>query len=203
MLNMRWIYPSSSKYGIPDIKAPTVEELPAPPETLIPYNIRVRSALRYADAAMHFFLDDYRFELCWSKPILTLSRVTQAQLAFTPDFSLYSDFPRAAQIWNTYRNRWLGAYWQSNGLQIIPTIAWSTPDSYDFCFDGVEYGSPVAVSVQGLRQNKDFVNLFEDGYREKGSSFTPIRNRIVITGRGRRNRLPLTERLLDPSRGRP
>ena len=127
----------------------------------------------YADGAMHFFLDDYRFELCWSRPIATLSRVLQARTVLTPDFSLYSDFPIAAQIWNTYRNRWLGAYWHSEGRVIIPTITWSEPRSYDFCFDGIASESPVAVSTQGVKANKGAYEFFKHGYREMMNRIKP------------------------------
>ena len=48
---------------------------------------------------------------------------------------------------------WCGAYWQSKGLTVIPTISWSTPSSYDFCFDGVEENSIVAVGMIGCKQN--------------------------------------------------
>jgi hypothetical protein len=136
-LNMSSIYPSSNKYGIPDLKAPTIQELPEPPTCLIPYNIRVRSQLGYADAAMHFFIDDYRFELAWSHPEQAFQRISKAWLALTPDFSLYVDYPMAAQLWNTYRNRWCGAFWQSRGLVVIPSISWSDESSYEFCCGGV------------------------------------------------------------------
>lgn len=72
-------------------------------------------------------------------------------------------FPLAMQMFSVFMNRWCGAYWQSYGLTVIPTISWSTKDSYDFCFSGVEMGSIVAVSTLGvLREEK----LFMDGYNE-------------------------------------
>jgi hypothetical protein len=172
-LNCRQLFPSNDKYGIPAVRQPSTQELPEAPSCMIPYNLRVRSQLGYADSAMHFFLDDYRFELVWSKPNLTLSRIKQAWLVLTPDFSLYADYPIAAQIWNTYRNRWCGAYWQSEGRVVIPTIAWSTPESYEFCFNGVEYGSPVAISTQGLKIDENSYIRFKDGYSEMINRLNP------------------------------
>ena len=58
------------------------------------------------------------------------------------------------QIESVAKNRWCGAYWQSKGLTVIPTISWSTPSSYDFCFDGVEENSIVAVGMIGCKQNR-------------------------------------------------
>lgn len=165
-LNMQYRFPSDNKYGIPNLTAPTIVELPEPPTCLIPYNLRVRSDLGYRDAAMHFFIDDYRFELTWTKPQQAFERVNKAWLVLTPDFSLYADFPLVAQIWNTYRNRWCGAFWQARGLVVVPSVAWSDDKSYDFCFEGIESGSPVAIATQGIKWDEDTRIRFEEGYRE-------------------------------------
>lgn len=84
----------------------------------------------------------------------------------TPDFSLYTDFPKAIQIYNHYRKMWLGALWQSCGYKVIPTIAWSDRDSFDWCFDGVPKNSTVAVSSVGTQRSKDTKQAFLDGWNE-------------------------------------
>lgn len=132
-LNLSQPFPSSNKYGIPDLHLHTEDEIPEPPSCLLPYNIRVRSEKGYEDSAMSFFVDDYRFSFVWNNPTSSFQRIEKANIALTPDFSLYADFPLSAQIWNTYRNRWCGAYWQSKGVTVIPTISWSTPESYELC----------------------------------------------------------------------
>lgn len=58
------------------------------------------------------------------------------------------------QIESVAKNRWCGAFWQSKGLTVIPTISWSTPRSYDFCFDGIEKSSIVAIGMIGCKSNK-------------------------------------------------
>jgi len=67
----------------------------------------------------------------------------------------------ALQIFNTYRSRWCGFYWQSKGLSVIPTVSWSDERSYDFCFDGIEQHSIVAVSTIGCAESK---KLFMAGF---------------------------------------
>jgi hypothetical protein len=37
---------------------------------------------------------------------------------------------------------------------VIPTISWSTPRSFEFCFDGVESNATVAVGMIGCKGNK-------------------------------------------------
>ena len=58
------------------------------------------------------------------------------------------------QIESVAHSRWVGAYWQSEGRTVVPTIGWSTPISYDFCFDGVEKHSVVAIGMIGCKRNK-------------------------------------------------
>ena len=62
--------------------------------------------------------------------------------------------PPWRQLENVAHSRWCGAYWQNRGLLVIPTVSWSTPSSFGYCFDGIEYGSVVAVGMIGCKGNK-------------------------------------------------
>ena len=64
--------------------------------------------------------------------------------------------PVSVQIHNTFRSRWCGAYLQSKGLTVIPTVYWGLPQSYWYCFDGIEKNSVVALSTLGVKKEKDF-----------------------------------------------
>ena len=83
-----------------------------------------------------------------------------------PDFSLYTDYPKAIQIYNHYRKQWLGAFWQALGMRVIPTIAWSDRESFSWCFDGTPKGATVAVSSVGTQRNKITKALFIEGWDE-------------------------------------
>lgn len=115
---------------------------------------------------VHFFVDDYQFTRIWSNPDKYLEMLRKFKVVCTPDFSTYTDFPAAVQIYNHYRKHWLGAYWQSNGISVIPTISWSDKSSFEWCFDGEPIGGVVAVSSVGTQKNKDSRRLFIDGYNE-------------------------------------
>ncbi len=106
------------------------------------------------ERGIHFFVDDYRFEGIYTNPERTLSRYSQYAFLLTPDFSLYADMPLWKQLENVSKNRWVGAYWQEKGLIIIPTISWSTARSFEFCFDGVEQESIVAIGMIGCKHSK-------------------------------------------------
>lgn len=103
---------------------------------------------------IHFFVDDYRFNGIYNNPEKSLAKYSQYAFLLTPDFSTYADMSLWRQMESVAKNRWCGAYWQNKGLTVIPTISWSTPSSYDFCFDGVEENSIVAIGMIGCKQNR-------------------------------------------------
>ena len=58
------------------------------------------------------------------------------------------------QLESVAKNRWVGAFWQSKGKIVIPTISWSDARSFEFCFEGVEKGTIVAIGMIGCKQSK-------------------------------------------------
>ncbi len=103
---------------------------------------------------VHFFVDDYRFNGIYDNPKRSLNRYSQYKFLLTPDFSTYTDMNLWRQLESIAKNRWVGAYWQNEGLNVIPTISWGLSQSYEFCFDGVEEGSIVAIGMIGCKQTK-------------------------------------------------
>ncbi len=99
-------------------------------------------------------MDDYRFESIYRQPEKSLARYSQYAFLLTPDFSTYADMDLWRQLESVAKNRWVGAYWQSKGLTVIPTVSWSDARSFEFCFDGIEKGSIVAVGMIGSKHSK-------------------------------------------------
>lgn len=118
----------------------------------------------------HFYYDDYKFINAWKEPDKYLDRLRRFKAVVSPDFSVYTDFPRALQILACYRRQWCGAFWQSQGIDVIPDVVWGDKESFDYCFDGLPQGGTVAVSTVGVRNDVDWNNkensLFKDGYDE-------------------------------------
>lgn len=175
-LNLRAIYPSANEWGIPDL-APTDYA----PEVLAAWHDPKGRAEAIDRGALHFFLDDYRFERVWARPEAALDRVREVGAALTPDFSLWLEMPLAAQLWQVYRARWVGAFWQEHGITAIPTAAWSTPESFDFCFDGIAVGGTVAVSSVGVHRDPVARSLFKVGLSELLDRCAP--SRLLLYGR--------------------
>jgi hypothetical protein len=163
-LNTRYLYASSNRLGIPSLPpAP----LSAIPEWLAPYRTRIRDQSDLVGGAVHFFLKDYQFESVWRRPVKTLSNIkNQWGIALSPDFSLFYDCPLIMQMWNIYRSRWVGRWWIANGVTVIPTVAWASYASYDFCFLGLPSRSVLAVSTVGTRKNPSAKIPFLAGFKE-------------------------------------
>ena len=133
-----------------------------------------------ADKCIHFFVDDYQFNRLWTSIDRYVPMLSQFRYVMSPDFSTYTDFPKAIQIYNHYRKHWVGAYLQQAGISVIPTISWSTPDSFEWCFDGEPIGSTVAISSVGCMNSKDRKALFLTGYAEMVKRLRP--EKIIFYG---------------------
>jgi hypothetical protein len=173
-LNLSRRFPGDNPLDIPQLAHTPLASVPG---WLMPYRQRPVDGEMARGAGLHFFLEDYRFEAVWNRPGQALKGLRPYTAVLTPDFSLYRDWPLAAQLWNVYRSRWCGAYWQANGLTVIPTVSWSTAVSYDFCFLGIPRHSVVAVATVGLRWRQDETarTLFVAGFREMLRRLSPSR----------------------------
>lgn len=160
-LFMRNNFKTSGKWGLPLIQKQTLSTdnimLVACSDT------RANDNNENKQKGVHFFVDDYRFQGIYDNPDRTFERYSQYSFLLSPDFSTYTDMDLWCQLQSVAKNRWVGAYWQSKGLTVIPTISWGLSQSYEFCFDGVEKGATVAIGMIGCKQSK--LN-FMRGYNE-------------------------------------
>ena len=163
-------FKSTNKYGIPDIKKDEFEV-----KELIPYRVDSNR-----NGTAHFFLDDYRFERCWRNPDTQIEELKKYDGVLSPDFSMYTNYPQAMQIWQVYRNRWCACYWQSLGIKVIPTISWSDEQSFKYCFLGVQKGSTVAIGTVGVLNDEYAKTLFMQGFKEMLKQLEP--KEILIYG---------------------
>ncbi len=82
---------------------------------------------------------------------------------------MYLEMPIPLKMYNTFRNRWCGAYLSSKGIDVVPTVNWGDEDTFDFCFDGIEKGSTVAVSTYMVSEHNNHADqkeFFMKGYNE-------------------------------------
>lgn len=154
------LYEGVGEYGIPEIEPTLYENC-----EWIGFNY-ANSCKETENKGVQFFLDDYQFNRVWNSPNTYLRMLSRFKYVLSPDFSLFRDFPKVLQIYNHYRKHWLAAYWQENGINVIPTVCWSTPDSFEWCFDGEPLNGCVAVSAIGTQMRAADRELFMKGYNE-------------------------------------
>lgn len=109
-----------------------------------------------------------------------MEKLSQWGCVLTPDFSLYLDMPMDMKIWNTYRSRQIGQIMQREGLHVIPSISWAEPETFSFCFDGIEPGGVVSVSTVGVKRNRNAMELWQRGMDEAMKRLHP--HAVVVYG---------------------
>ena len=172
---MRNSFATTGKWGIPLVKK---QELTTQNIMLVACSdTRANDNEVNKKKGVHFFVDDYRFSGIYDNPERTLERYSQYAFLLTPDFSTYSDMDLWRQLESVAKNRWVGAYWQSKGKTVIPTISWSDARSFEFCFDGVEQRSTVAVGMIGCKHSRIG---FMRGYNEMLERLQP--EKIIVFG---------------------
>lgn len=125
----------------------------------------------------HFFYDDYKFIQAWKNPDTYIDKLRRFKAVVAPDFSSYTDFPKVLQILGAYRRNWVGAYWQEQGIDIIPDVQWGNKETYNWCFDGIPKDATVAISSLGVSAKKDWNGkdntLFRQGFEEMMTRLHP------------------------------
>lgn len=130
------------------------------------------------DAFVCFYVDDYKFDGSrtgiWANPKHALSILSHFTGIITPDFSTYQDFPYPVKLYNIYRMRAFGYWCGRNGLEVVNNTRWGTKESFDYCFDGIEKDSVVAIgSVGGNPKRITDRKRFEEGLEELCKQLSP------------------------------
>ena len=102
-----------------------------------------------------FYVDDHRFEQAWERPAEFAGKLINRKLpiVLTPDYSVRVNDPEALQIWNCYRARWVGRYFQEAGITIIPSIQHAEERTFAWAFAGIPKG--VSCIANQLHQEAD------------------------------------------------
>lgn len=152
-------FKSSNKYGIPDMLPVEIDDL----ENIKLQGFNFCTKEKHPEGkACHFFLHDYAFERIWKYPDRYTEMLKKFDFVLSPDFSPYSDMPKCLQVYNVYRNRWCGRYWQANGIKVVPTITWSSIETLNFVLCGVPKHSTIAISTMGEGRWAKWQSLFEN-----------------------------------------
>ncbi len=158
----------------------TLERIDYVPDDLVGFNYVLNSD-RY-ESGVHFYIDDYQFERIWNNPQQYVEKLRQYVCVATPDFSPYGDMPLATQIFNIYRKAWVGAFLQSQGITVIPTVRASTdPRSMEFYLDGIPKNSIVLISNMWTKDKEARKYFIEHEYKNMIDKLHP--NKVLVYGK--------------------
>lgn len=146
-------FSSENFLGIPDLLTGALWK---PKEA---FNLRVcgYTPLNKAEGCVFaYWTEDFRFHATWTKPLTVLKKLVQAHViaVVEPDHSTYTDDPLIEQMHAVYRSRWTGRFWQEYGLQVVPNVAWSTPQSLEFTLLGIPHRPPM-IAIEGRPKSRD------------------------------------------------
>ena len=172
--------PLLGQYGFPKVKGVRLKN---PDDVkLIGFQYATLKKLENKDKQwVHFFLPDYRFQQVWNNPTRYIECFKQYKGICSPDFSCYIGMPKAMQIFNVYRMAFLSAFYEREGIKVLPSVTWGEPDTYSWVFDWVPKGSAVVVSTVGCMQNKRATVEFLKGYEKMLEIVDPYQ--VILYGK--------------------
>lgn len=129
---------------------------------------------------IHFFLPDHYIERVWNNLDHYETIFGMYKGIVQPDHSIYTDMPRAMQIWQHYRRNWMAQYFQSKGISVIPAPCWSDEESFNWCFEGMPKGSALCISSVGCVKSPYVRIAFNLGLEETLRQLEP--SQLIIYG---------------------
>lgn len=158
-LNTDYLFETDNEYGFPEVE--TSKDFSA--EDLIGFNLCKKKREEDKNKAVHFFLDDYKFEPVWASPKKYIDLFRFYGNCVSPTFSVWDNQPMALNLFNVYRSRWFVRFLQEIGVNALVDVRWAGENSYDYCFSGIKKYSPVILNTVGLKR-KDNRELFVKGF---------------------------------------
>lgn len=140
----------------------------------------LKSVRNKNNTIIEFFDNDDVLKRIINNPLKYVSSFDGFLAVATPDYSVYQNSNNIKILSNTFDSRWTGSFWQSHGLNIIPTVSWAKDDTYDICFSGIEKKSIVMISTLSVLNNQDTFQKFMNGFLELKKRIDP--SLIIVVG---------------------
>lgn len=130
---------------------PKLASVEAHPKALVPFSAALSAGWEDYDCFVHFYEDDFRFERLWNEPRKYLPKLSKFDGLIMPDFSTCIDFPKPLKLWNGYRNQLLGAWFQREGLTVLPNAR--CQPGCDWLIEGLPKHSVIAICGRALTKD--------------------------------------------------
>lgn len=145
--------------GIPKINATTPAELP---ERMVCFS-RISKLSNY-NCGVNFYESDSAFIRVFNNPKRYVPILRRFPCVVGPDLSQKVGMPGFLRYSHSCWNKAMTAYWQKNGITVVPNVSWSLPDSYDYAFVGIPSESVIAINSTGVKGNRVSSYFWQKGY---------------------------------------
>lgn len=118
------------------------------------------------DTVVVFYEPDTNFARILHNPKRYVEPLKRFTCVVGPDFSQKIGMTPFVNFHNHWWNMALTAFFQSQGVLIIPNVTWSNPASYSYAFVGIPKHSVIAINCTGIKGNHAAMYLWRKGYEE-------------------------------------
>lgn len=122
----------------------------------------------------HFFTSDSNFESYWNNPFRHLRFLKRLGSVISTDFSLYTNMVLMQKLWNSFRNKLLSAFYQRNGINLIPAPSWGDLVNIELYMEGWPKESVIAINSTGIGLDKRCRYIWLEGYYAMLEILKPI-----------------------------
>ena len=141
------------------------------PKSMIPFSSRNKS--KNFEEFVCFYEHDIRFGDILTSTKEQIASLKNFEGVVSPDCSLYYDMPLVLQMTDTYLNRQIGHFLQTQGIYVIPNVRWSDERSYKriiptelpFAFLGLEKHSIYSIGTYGCCKTAEEKHHIRKGLR--------------------------------------
>ena len=138
------------------------------------HRLRKKPESLLRDLCGHFFTPDSNIEPFWNNPFRYLLWLRQFGYVISTDFSIYTNMVLIQKLWNSFRNKLMSAFYQRNGVNLIPAPSWGDLDNIELYMEGWPKDSLIAVNSTGIGQDKQCRHIWLDGYYAMLDILKPI-----------------------------
>lgn len=160
----------TDEYQMPRVK-PFEGEIPS---EIMSFN-RARALKQNPSIGVHFYVHDSFFNCVWNAPTKYVEMFKRFWGIISTDYSVYAEMTISEVMWNSFRNKLLAAWYQKQGVIVIPNVSWSRSWSYGFCFDGFPKHSIIAINSTGIGKDPFSIKLWMEGYQRALEVLEPVK----------------------------
>lgn len=142
-----------------------------PPTRLVPFNEAY--ANKDYHCTVHFYINDSLFLRVLRNPEKYLEFLQKCDSVIGTDLSQYADMSAEDRYFSAYTNSAFTAYIQHNGVNAIPNVTWSLPDSYCYSWSTMPSNSVIAINCKGIMKHDVSKYLWMTGYAAACETLQP------------------------------